>query len=138
MNKLHESQRTRANSLAKLELEITSNASSGDAKGMLKFIQRLSRQKAVVHSRRVAHLSGPKVAANCRNTLTAQEIEALIIISKGCCHYCGQFIGYLNLTLEHVQSIHSGGHNEVANVVMACRRCNLSKGYKRSFPNCSY
>jgi 5-methylcytosine-specific restriction enzyme A len=63
-----------------------------------------------------------------RDTLTtAQWIEKLRL-SQGYCHYCTQFVGCQNLTLDHMMPITCGGDNSVENVVPVCRSCNSRKG----------
>ena len=41
----------------------------------------------------------------------------------GCCHYCGDEA----TTIDHVMPVSRGGTSDRANLVAACRRCNLEK-----------
>jgi hypothetical protein len=47
------------------------------------------------------------------------------------CVYCGRRGGRLRLTIDHVFPVALGGTNDVANLVTACRSCNLAKGARR-------
>jgi 5-methylcytosine-specific restriction enzyme A len=44
------------------------------------------------------------------------------------CVYCGRRGNKLRLTIDHVFPVVLGGTNDVANLVTACRSCNLAKG----------
>jgi 5-methylcytosine-specific restriction endonuclease McrA len=47
------------------------------------------------------------------------------------CVYCGRRGNRLRLTIDHVFPVALGGTNDVANLVTACRPCNLAKGARR-------
>jgi 5-methylcytosine-specific restriction protein A len=44
------------------------------------------------------------------------------------CVYCGRGGRSLRLTIDHVFPVALGGNNDIANLVTACRACNLTKG----------
>jgi hypothetical protein len=44
------------------------------------------------------------------------------------CVYCGRGGRSLRLTIDHVYPVALGGTNDIANLVTACRACNLTKG----------
>ena len=48
-------------------------------------------------------------------------------LAKGKCHYCGQRIPPRQLTMDHVVPISRGGRSTKANVVPACKPCNVKK-----------
>lgn len=44
------------------------------------------------------------------------------------CKYCGVPLEYFEATLDHVVARSKGGNNSIENLVLACNRCNGSKG----------
>lgn len=58
------------------------------------------------------------------------------------CHYCGRvglirwmtrsWVYFEDLHLDHVVPEFLGGGGEPDNIVLACRRCNLRKGWRRT------
>lgn len=58
------------------------------------------------------------------------------------CHYCGSagvihwmtisWVYFERLHLDHVIPELLGGSSDPSNIVLACRRCNLRKGWRRS------
>jgi len=52
--------------------------------------------------------------------------------SSGCCHYCGQQVGYAELTMDHVVPLSRGGRSTKDNLVPCCKACNTKK--KSSLP----
>lgn len=50
-------------------------------------------------------------------------------LQKGQCHYCGQFVGRENLTMDHVVPLIRGGKSRKGNIVAACKECNNRKKY---------
>lgn len=44
------------------------------------------------------------------------------------CHYCGCPLCAETATREHIVPQSSGGSDDASNIVMACRRCNGSRG----------
>jgi 5-methylcytosine-specific restriction endonuclease McrA len=57
--------------------------------------------------------------------LTAQE---LILRDGPACLWCGREVWRRDLTVEHLLPRSRGGSGEGRNVVLACRRCNRSRG----------
>ena len=50
-------------------------------------------------------------------------------IQGGICHYCGQKVGRVQLTMDHVVPISRGGKSKKGNLVPACKECNNKKKY---------
>ena len=44
------------------------------------------------------------------------------------CRYCGKLLSKRLSTLDHVVPRSRGGADDLTNLVLACRRCNLCKG----------
>lgn len=44
------------------------------------------------------------------------------------CHYCGCALHRESVTREHIVPQSSGGSDDASNIVMACKRCNGSRG----------
>ena len=43
------------------------------------------------------------------------------------CHYCGEHLTEVTMTLDHVKPVALGGMNALHNFVPACKTCNLMK-----------
>ena len=52
--------------------------------------------------------------------------------SAGTCWYCGQKVGFKNLTMDHVIPLSRGGRSTKDNLVPCCKECNIKK--KSSLP----
>jgi 5-methylcytosine-specific restriction endonuclease McrA len=52
--------------------------------------------------------------------------------STGTCWYCGEKVGYHNLTMDHVIPLSRGGRSTKDNLVPSCKECNNKK--KSSLP----
>ena len=52
--------------------------------------------------------------------------------SAGTCWYCGQKVGFKNLTMDHVIPLARGGRSTKDNLVPCCKECNIKK--KSSLP----
>ena len=52
--------------------------------------------------------------------------------STGTCWYCGQKVGFKNLTMDHVIPLSRGGRSTKDNLVPCCKDCNIKK--KSSLP----
>ena len=52
--------------------------------------------------------------------------------STGTCWYCGQKVGFKNLTMDHVIPLARGGRSTKDNLVPCCKECNIKK--KSSLP----
>jgi 5-methylcytosine-specific restriction endonuclease McrA len=48
------------------------------------------------------------------------------------CWYCGQKVGFQNLTMDHVIPLARGGRSTKDNLVPSCKECNIKK--KSSLP----
>ena len=47
--------------------------------------------------------------------------------STGTCWYCGQKVGFHNLTMDHVIPLARGGRSTKDNLVPCCKECNNKK-----------
>ncbi len=47
--------------------------------------------------------------------------------ASGTCWYCGQKVGYANLTMDHVIPLARGGRSTKDNLVPCCKECNNQK-----------
>lgn len=47
--------------------------------------------------------------------------------ASGTCYYCGQKVGYANLTMDHVIPLARGGRSTKDNLVPCCKDCNTKK-----------
>ena len=75
--------------------------------------------------------SAVKIGRNGRMTRRAipQQIQIAVMQRDGeCCQYCGAEDGPFHL--DHVIPVSRGGDHGMHNLVVACARCNLSKGAK--------
>lgn len=52
--------------------------------------------------------------------------------ASGTCWYCGQQVGYHNLTMDHAIPLARGGRSTKDNLVPCCKDCNTRK--KNSLP----
>lgn len=52
--------------------------------------------------------------------------------ASGTCYYCGQKVGYANLTMDHIIPLARGGRSTKDNLVPCCKECNNKK--KGSLP----
>lgn len=69
----------------------------------------------------------------------AADMVAPGVYAASCC-YCGKageihwgspsWVYFRNLELDHLHPEHLGGTGDPDNIVLACRRCNRSKGHK--------
>lgn len=54
------------------------------------------------------------------------------------CHYCGRRLGVTSATAEHVVPRSWGGHTVLRNLVLACSRCNGSRGSELVVCGCRF
>ncbi len=47
--------------------------------------------------------------------------------STGACYYCGEKVGFKNLTMDHVIPLSRGGRSTKDNLVPCCKICNNKK-----------
>jgi len=47
--------------------------------------------------------------------------------STGTCWYCGEQVGFKNLTMDHVIPLARGGRSTKDNLVPCCKECNTKK-----------
>lgn len=55
---------------------------------------------------------------------------AIDLYSKKTCYYCNLYVSKKKRTIDHKTPLKKGGSHSVNNIVMACRKCNCSKGSK--------
>lgn len=67
-----------------------------------------------------------------RNKAEIVAFSRKSVFKRDCfsCQYCGIFLTYDNITLDHVLPKKLGGINSFLNCVAACQKCNLYKGDK--------
>ena len=62
--------------------------------------------------------------------------RALVRRDGAACAYCGRPVGtglpFSRPTLDHVVPVTRGGGNELTNLVLACKPCNLDKADKET------
>jgi len=56
------------------------------------------------------------------------DARAIYVAARGICTYCGDAVNERTSSLDHVLPFALGGSHTTANLVLACRRCNFSKG----------
>ncbi len=54
-------------------------------------------------------------------------------IGRGRCYYCGKLVSPGDLTMDHVVPLIRGGRSTKANLVPACKECNVKKKYLLPF-----
>lgn len=47
--------------------------------------------------------------------------------SSGACYYCGEKVGFKNLTMDHIIPLARGGRSTKDNLVPCCKACNIKK-----------
>lgn len=62
-------------------------------------------------------------------THTADDVKRQYKSQKGKCYWCGEKVGK-SYHVDHVIPVSKGGTNYPENIVIACPRCNISKGAK--------
>lgn len=60
---------------------------------------------------------------------THDELDTLYKQQRGCCWYCGKFVG-LTFDIDHRVPVSRGGSSDISNIVISCRECNDSKANK--------
>lgn len=66
--------------------------------------------------------------ANLRNPIPAAIRSAVMARDGARCAYCGDTDGPFHF--DHLFPVSKGGNNDIANVVVSCMPCNMSKGSK--------
>ena len=51
-------------------------------------------------------------------------------VGRGVCYHCGQAFRKEDLNMDHLLPLARGGKTTKKNVVVSCKSCNFSKGYK--------
>jgi 5-methylcytosine-specific restriction endonuclease McrA len=67
---------------------------------------------------------------NAREPIPTAIKEQVIKRDRSTCRYCGRTVWGKNLHIDHIIPVSRGGHNGATNLVVACAKCNLSKGNK--------
>jgi 5-methylcytosine-specific restriction endonuclease McrA len=64
-----------------------------------------------------------------------KALQSSLKIHGGKCFYCdtanADEVGDRSLTIDHIEPQCVGGNNHLANLVIACRKCNIEKGAQR-------
>ena len=78
--------------------------------------------------RRAARHRRRALIRNNGGIFTAKELIAMRAAQNGICAYCQRQLNPQALTIDHVIPLLYSGRNEAANIVLACGKCNHSKG----------
>ena len=62
-----------------------------------------------------------------RHKLTAAERREIYDKCDNHCAYCGEYIRYEDMQVDHVMPLHKGGADSIDNMLPACRSCNHYK-----------
>ena len=62
-----------------------------------------------------------------RHKLTAAERREIYDKCDGHCAYCGEYIRYEDMQVDHVMPLRKGGADSIDNMLPACRSCNHYK-----------
>lgn len=62
-----------------------------------------------------------------RRKFTDYEKKTVYAKYNGSCAICGKPVKFDKLTIDHKIPISKGGTNEMSNIQLACRECNLMK-----------
>lgn len=62
-----------------------------------------------------------------RRKFTDYEKKTVYAKYNGCCAICGKPVKFDKLTIDHKTPLSKGGTNEMSNLQLACRECNLMK-----------
>lgn len=62
-----------------------------------------------------------------RRKFTDYEKKTVYAKYNGCCAICGKPVKFDKLTIDHKMPLSNGGANEMCNLQLACRECNLMK-----------
>lgn len=63
-----------------------------------------------------------------RKTWSKEQRRNVYGKTNGRCAYCGCAIGFNEMQLDHVVSLHNHGADEIENLVACCHDCNYYKG----------
>lgn len=62
-----------------------------------------------------------------RRCFSMEERSAVYSKSEGHCAICGEFISYMDFTVDHIIPLAKGGSNDISNLQCACGVCNRIK-----------
>jgi len=82
----------------------------------------MARIKINTHKRRA-------VLKNCKGSYTAYEVQQKLRRQKFKCKGCKTDIK-ASYHIDHIMPLARGGENNIGNIQLLCRTCNLSKGAK--------
>jgi 5-methylcytosine-specific restriction endonuclease McrA len=87
-----------------------------------------SRAYAKENPERFRHYQNHYYARKRENggTYTHADLDTQYKAQKGCCWWCGKFVG-LTFDIDHRVPVSKGGSSDISNIVIACRECNDSK-----------
>ena len=72
-----------------------------------------------------------RVAGSTKGALGAKKaLKEAFKVHGGHCFYCKEPVREEHLTIDHAEALATGGKNDIQNLLIAHRACNLSKGRK--------
>jgi 5-methylcytosine-specific restriction endonuclease McrA len=77
-------------------------------------------------SRTQDHNRRARIRGN-EGSFTPEQIAEMHIVQAGICAYCARQYDPDDLTIDHIIPSKQGGSNYIANICLACPRCNFSK-----------
>jgi len=78
----------------------------------------------------VSHRNRRAREKDAQGRYTSEQIKDQYKRQKGKCYYCSHKVKLGEYHIEHIIPLARGGTNAIDNIVLACPRCNLSKGNK--------
>ncbi len=85
--------------------------------------------REVTRKKLAKKLTAAKTTWAKKNNTTPEEIEERIINVIGSpCKYCFEIIDAKNISIDHDNPLSRGGENDVNNIRLICKRCNVRKG----------
>src|SRR5687767_4367496 len=59
-----------------------------------------------------------------------KALKAAHRLHGGNCFYCKKRVATADVTIDHAEAAGVGGRDEIQNLLIACKPCNLAKGHK--------
>ena len=70
----------------------------------------------------------PTITDNKRHIINSDIKQRIYIQQNGLCAYCGQYVVFSKMTIDHIIPLSKGGLNEESNYQCVCYQCNQAKG----------